>query len=505
MPVSNDIFELVRVMTRKEKSFFRRYSRLNSAGKDGAMIKLFEKLVEYSAERDTYDEEVLKNGLDAKTIKHFPVVKNNLYKLLLKSMNVCREDNNNTERVKNLLEQYDILFSKSLLKQCESILRKARKISEENEMFFHLQDIMNKERVLARYMLDADSYEKVIEKVYREQIINLEKIRNLTDMNDLGNRLTILSQKNPTAKARDESLMAELKYITEHPLLKDESKMLSSTTLKRFYNLNTVTSEWRSDHSSAMVFARKYSELVEKEVEIGKSTIHEYIISLYANATACTRVDNFDEYEIVYEKLAGIHERFEYITERDKLEAFYYLGLDVFSASASNYHPERGLKILEEAELNHEQMGRWLSVQQKIVWYFVIARFCFSKGTYNDAGRWLNRLIQIPNIDVSQDYQCYARIMNLVVAYESGNPDRIEHELRRSYYFLTKRNKIYKYERIILEYTRQAFKVRSQKEINEMLEFMHRDLSSISNDPFEKNAFDAFNMIPWLEEKLLKT
>jgi len=28
MPVSNDIFELVKAMTRKEKSFFRRYFRL---------------------------------------------------------------------------------------------------------------------------------------------------------------------------------------------------------------------------------------------------------------------------------------------------------------------------------------------------------------------------------------------------------------------------------------------------------------------------------------------
>lgn len=505
MPVSNDIFELVKVMTRKEKTFFRRYFRLNSAGKDGAMIRLFEKLSEYSSKSDKYYEEEIKNGLDVKTVRHFPVVKNKLYRLLLKSMNAYREDNSNAEIVKNLLEQYDILFSKSLLKQSENVLKKARKISEDNEMFLYLQDIMNKERVLARYMLDAVSYEKVIEKVYRDQIINLEKMRNLTDMNDLGNRITIMIQKNPTSRARNADLLSEMEYITEHPLLKDESKMLSSTTLKRFYNLNTVTSEWRSDHSSAMVFARKYSELVEKEVESGKSTIHEYIISLYTVAIGCTRSENLDEYEKVYKKFAGINERFEFITDRDKLEAFYYLGLDVLSSSASNYHPERGLKMYEEAELNHGQMDRMLSLQQKIVWYFVIARFCFFKAAYPDAGRWLNRLIQIPNIDVSQDYQCYARIMNLVVAYESGNPDRIEHELRRSYYFLTKRNKIYKYERIILEYTRQAFKVRSQKEINEMLEFMHRDLSSISNDPFEKNAFDAFNMIPWLEKKLFQT
>jgi len=466
------------------------------------MIKLFEKLVEYSAERDIYDEEELKNGLDAKTTKHFPVVKNNLYRLLLKSMNVCREDNSNIEKVKNLLEQYDILFSKSLLKQCENVLKKARNISEDNEMFLYLHDIMNKQRVLARYMLNAVSYENVIEKVYSEQLYNLEKIRNLTDMNDLGNRITLLLQKYPSAKSRDEADMKERSEIFNNPLLRDESRMLSSITLKRFYNLNVVLNEWLLDYEASFMFAKKYANEVEKDVDKNKSSIHDYIISQYSVMTSSTRTEDLVEYEKAHLKLSNIKSRFPAASERDKLEAFYYLGLDVLSSSASNYHPERGLKMLEEAELNHGQMDRMLSLQQKIIWCFVIARFCFSKGSFTDAGRWLNRLIQIPNIDVSQDYQCYARIMNLVVAYESGNPDRIEHELRRAYYFLTKRNKIYKYEKIILDYIRQAFRVRSVREINEMLEFMHRDLSAIKNDPFEENAFDAFDLLPWLERKI---
>lgn len=505
MPVSSELFDIIRVMTRKEKSFFRRYYRLNSAGRDGAALRLFEKLTEYAKAHENYEEENFKLSLDEPVRRHFAVTKNNLYNLVLKSLTEYRREDSNENKVKGLLEQYEILFSMSLLKQAEGVLKKAKKIAVRNELFMEINTILNRERTIARYILDAEGYGKVVERVHKEQTENLERLKNLSEMNHLGNRITLLLQKYPTSKTRDESGMKERDDVFNNPLMSDESKMLSSITRKRFYNFKVILNEWAGEYEASLGFAKKYADEVEKEVLSNKATLHEFNISQYSVLTSSGRAHNMDVYEIAYSKLDKFEEQFPAATERDRLEASYMLGLSVFSTAADNYHPERGEKMLLDADENIKKYERVLSIQQKIVWYFVIARFCFFKGAFADAGRWLNRLIQIPNIDVSQDYQCYARIMNLVVAYESGNPDRIEHELRRAYYFLTKRNKIYKYEKIILEYTRQAFRVRSQREINEMLELMHRDLSAIKNDPFEENAFDAFDILPWLEGKINST
>ncbi len=290
--------------------------------------------------------------------------------------------------------------------------------------------------------------------------------------------------------------------VFNNPLFTDESKMLSSTSLKRFYNLNVILKEWEGDHERSLYYAKKYADEVEKDVHENRGSLHSYSISQYSILTSSVRSNNMETYESAYSKLANFQSYFPDATERDRLEASYMLGLSVFSASADNYHPERGDKMQQDADLNFRKYEKELSFQQRIVWYFVIARFCFSKKAYPDAAIWLNRLIQLPNIDVSQDYQCYARIMNIIVAYESGNPDTIEHALRRAYYFLTKRNKVYKYERIILEYVRRSFRVRTESEINEMFVFMHRELSEIEADPFESSAFDAFNILIWLEGKI---
>lgn len=502
MAVSDDIFQLVRVMTRKEKAFFRRYSMLHSAGKEGAMTELFEKLVHYSSQHEIYDEEKLKKLLNSDTLKHLAVVKNNLYKLLLKSMHEYRDEPSNEDKVKSLIEQYDLLFSKSLLKQSRAVLMKAKKTAVKNEMFTYVHDILNRERVLARYTLDAVGYEEVVERAREEQVRNLEQIKNLAELNDLGSRFIIMAQKYPTAKVRDESIMNEMDKVMNSPLLNDEAGMLSGTAIRRFYNLKLVSADWKKDYHEMLQYTLKYAEHAEKDILSGKISIHEYIISLDSIFTASVRVGAMDDYEKAYDKLSGIPARFPQLTERDRLEAVYMLGLSVFSSSADNYHPERGERMLEEAEMNFKQFEKELSVHQKIIWYFVIARMCFCRGIYQQAGKWLNRLIAIPNIDVSQDYQCYARIMNLIVAYESGNPDSIEHSLRMAYYFLTKRNKVYQYEKIILKYIRESFRVRTEKQINEMLELMHNDLTAIFDDSFEENAFDAFNPIPWLVSKL---
>ncbi len=502
MPVSNELFGVIRVMSRKEKSFFRRYFRLHSGGKDGAMLRLFESLADYSANNDSYFEEDFKLSLEAPVRRHFPVIKNNLYNLVLKSLNEYRRENNNESKVKSLLEQYEILFSMSLLTQAEKVLKKAKKIAVNNEYFMEINTIHNRERTLARYMLDAEGYSRVVERVYKEQAENLERIKNLAEMNDLGSRITILLQKYPTSKTRDEAGEKERNDLFNNPLMSDESKMQSNVTLKRFYNFNVILSEWAGDHAASLGFAKKYADLVEKDVLKQKASLHEFIISQYSVLSSSGRAHNMEDYEIAHSKLEYFKRQFPEATERDRLEASYMLGLSVFSKAADNYHPERGEEMLVDAVENFKKYERVLSIQQKIVWYFVIARFCFFKGSYPDAGIWINRLIQIPNIDVSQDYQCYGRIMSLIVAYESGNPERIEHELRRSYYFLTKRSKIYKYEKIILDYIKQSFRVKTESEVKEMLELMLRDLEQIKDDPFEANAFDAFDMTPWLKEKI---
>ncbi|MCX7878165.1 MAG: hypothetical protein N2510_05915 [Ignavibacteria bacterium] len=502
MPVSKDIFDLIKSMNRKEKSFLRRYLKFYSSGKEGNMLKLFENLLSFAGENETYDEVRLKKKMGKDNTRHFSIIKNNLYNLLLKGINEYHEGNSPESKVKNLIEQSDILYSRMLLKQSLNALKRAKKIAVEKEMFVYLHAILSRERILARYMLDAAGYESEIRKISAETKENLVKLKNDSEMTELGSRFTLMLQKYPTSKARDSAALNAVNEITEEALLQDEKRALSNTALRKFYNIKLVASQWKEDYKNRLIYGKKYSELVEDELRKDKASIHEYIVSLYSLLVMTVRAEEYSEYEKTYRKMEEIPSVFGNLTERERKDLYYYKGISIFSTAADGMYIEWAESALKDAEENHTFYEKTLSPQQKIVWYYVIARLYFYRVKFENCRTWLNRLISLPNVDLSEDYQCYARVMNLIAAYESGNPDLIEHALRMAYYFLTKRNKIYKYEKIILNYVRQAFRVKTEKEIIEMLEFMQMDLSKIRNDPNEENAFDAFNIMPWLESKI---
>jgi hypothetical protein len=136
-----------------------------------------------------------------------------------------------------------------------------------------------------------------------------------------------------------------------------------------------------------------------------------------------------------------------------------------------------------------------------IVYYF-LASFLFSSAKYAESSKWISKILLFPASDFSSDYQCYARLMNLIVHYELKNFDHFDYAMKSTYYFLRKRNKIYKYEQVIIKYMKRALRVNTQAGLIDMFDEMKSELELIYTDNFEKNGFDAFNMIPWLEKKI---
>ena len=78
----------------------------------------------------------------------------------------------------------------------------------------------------------------------------------------------------------------------------------------------------------------------------------------------------------------------------------------------------------------------------------------------------------------------------------------MEYALKSAYHFISKRERVYKYENIIQKYLRKSFRIKTDKELKEMFREMTIELEAIRNDEYEKNAFDAFNIIPWLESRI---
>src|SRR5690606_38553536 len=104
MKPSNELFKLIKSLTKSEKRFFKLSSSLQSGDKN--YLKLFD----YIEKQEVYDEEEVKKYFkEERFIQHLPSEKNHLYKLILKSLRSFYSEQSVSSILKQELKNIEIL------------------------------------------------------------------------------------------------------------------------------------------------------------------------------------------------------------------------------------------------------------------------------------------------------------------------------------------------------------------------------------------------------------
>ena len=140
---SDNLFQLIKSLTISEKGYFIKFASQHVIGDKNKYLKLFE----FINKQTVYDENIIKqNFKNEKFIKQLTSAKNYLMNMILRSLeNYHRTDSVDT-RITILINQYKILFKKTLFNQADSTLKRAKKLALDSERFTKLIDILNEER-----------------------------------------------------------------------------------------------------------------------------------------------------------------------------------------------------------------------------------------------------------------------------------------------------------------------------------------------------------------------
>src|SRR5690606_11931358 len=121
---SEDLFRLIKSLTKSEKRFFKISSNLQSGDKN--YIKLFDAI----DAQEEYNEDALKKQFASETfIKHLPSEKNYLYKLILRSLRQYYSENTVGAQLADFIQSIEILYLKALYPECSKMVKKAKKIA----------------------------------------------------------------------------------------------------------------------------------------------------------------------------------------------------------------------------------------------------------------------------------------------------------------------------------------------------------------------------------------
>ncbi|MCO6490613.1 MAG: hypothetical protein J5I98_19515 [Phaeodactylibacter sp.] len=142
---SDALFRLAKAMTPSEKRYFHQYARRHVIGGQNNYLALFLLL----SKQEAYDEEALKEALPGPAQKrHFPVLKRQLYQLLLDCLGQYHRNAHPAERAKRKIQAAAILREKGLPGEARQELKSARKLISSYQLFLHLPELLHLEKSL---------------------------------------------------------------------------------------------------------------------------------------------------------------------------------------------------------------------------------------------------------------------------------------------------------------------------------------------------------------------
>lgn len=504
MAVSEDLFKLIKSMTAAERNYFNRYAEMHSAGKNSNYTKVFSALEKLTEKTNEYDEEVIKRGFSENLKKQLPVIKNKLFNLILRALNTYYSENKPETKIRELLENYDILYSKTLYSECDSILRKAKKIARDNELYYDLLHLLRSERTLKRDVQSIEVFGKTALEIFEEEQEIINKLKNLSEFDNLTTKAMQIVRKHLMDIPREDPAFNEIKTILNNPLLNNEELALTYNTKIHFYSVRSSLL-WKIDESEAgYESARKLVEFIESDFDKLRGRYNQYTIALNNLLSYQTMFSKFDEALITFNKLRNMENKFKgKLNEANKFKIFILSSIEGISLARSVANKDIGNEAVAYIKNGFKKYGMKIVPYHKLLIWSNVSIFYFSIEEYGEALKWVSKIINLPKIDVGFDLQCASRILNLLIQYELGNMDTLEYLIKSTQNFIGKR-KFYRFELIIIDFFKNILKLKPGEDINFLYTKMKKDISGLLTDTAEKSVIENMDMLLWIESKLQK-
>ncbi|MEW6470286.1 MAG: hypothetical protein AB1458_15335 [Bacteroidota bacterium] len=492
MKTTDDLFQLVHSMSMQEKRYFKIAASFHSRKGGSNSIRLFDAI----EKQKQYDEEKIRAAFRGETfLRHLPSEKNYLYALIRKILRQYHAQDNTDIAIKELLIDAEVLHAKSLYAHCRKILKKAKQLAYRYERFAFIPEIVRMESRL----YDMEN----LRAVYAEELAVLRKIERINRYRTLSNRVASLVATAHFQRSRKE--VAEFEKVMRHPLMRDETRADSYTAKIYFFYIRGVYYEMKGDLRKSYLTRRRFVKISESYPEQLEIHTKNYLSALNNLAISELDLRRYDDAMRTVARMKAVPSAFRAGRAEDiRITSFLFSAIMELNIYIRTGEFEKGLPAAKEAERQLKASeGRILrDAELRTEIHNSIKYIYFGAGDLKKSLFWSNRVIQESPPGIRQDIQAMARIFNLVLHYELGNTDLLEHIIRSTYRFLLRSQRLFRVETILLNYLRRSAWLSTRKEVIASFRELHKELLPLRKDRYESKAFEEFDILSWLESKI---
>ncbi|MGJ3233778.1 hypothetical protein [Marivirga sp.] len=492
---SDHLFDLIKSLTKSEKRYFRLLSQQQNESKAKYM-----QLFDFLEQKENYSAADLE-GITFIKDSQISNMKAHLMQKILQALRQFESAKNSEIHIREMIDYVQILYNRGLFRQAFDILKKAyKKVAKTGNLELKLELLKWEKNLLNQSV--GSQYSQNVQRVISEVEDANSKINLINQFTNLAVKLNAIYVK--TGYIRNDEHLKEVQNLFYEGLPQHEEDELSIHEKLSLYRLYVNYYYFLEDMEVGYQYALKWLKLYDKHPDLKNSQLNDYLSAVNQVMIAEYKLFYYHNFLKSRQRLHNLNEQMQNsVNENIRNRLIKYVYVHEFNRIFMLGKFNLGVKLLKRLSPDLEAFIQRSDEHSRIILFYKIACLYFGDSQYHKALEWLNRVQQDEKADLREDIHSFARILSLIAHYELGNMEVIDYYIRSTYRFLLKKGELHLFQKYIMRFLRKlAGEFREEELIPEFKKLLN-NLEPLQDIRYEKRSFIYFDIIAWLESKIM--
>ena len=407
MKHKEDLFHLIRAMSKSEKRYF-----TIDAKKSGRRSSNYLELFQAINQMEEYSEQKLQKKFG----KNLPADKSYLYDAILRSMRDYRSSKSRAARIKEMILDARYLYERGLYHQSEERFIQAKELAQELDDQLALLEI-SREQLNYVWVTKPKDYGPQINRLLDEKDEYIENINEELRYLSMSYQIQMAKSQPDKVEQIRPHIPAGLGDATPPRSIHAKRRFLQSCAL--YFDLLA------KDDEKANVYYSKMVELWDQYPAIKEEEYIRYIADIFNLLHNSYNQKKYEQFEHLLTKIeneqpSNYHDQRLLFKQLTNYKLLYYLNLGI----------EEGHEILVEQVIHGISAYKLNPVSQLII-AFNLTLLLFILERHQLSLEWCEQILKNYNRKVSNDnFQLATLLIQLLCSYEIGDIDQLDSSIR---------------------------------------------------------------------------
>lgn len=498
MKPSTELFKLVKSLTKSEKRFFKMSSSLQAGDKN--YLKIFDVI----EKQDEYDEEALKKEFKNETfIKHLPSEKNHLYRLILKSLRSFYSEQSISSILKQEIKNVEVLYNKALYKECEKFVARAKVLAADYEKFYYWFELISWQKKLLEEAFEEGEFSTNLDELVKEEELVIAKLRNLAEYQVIYSKINLIFRSGGFTRNEKERQIVE--DIADYHLIKGKNTAISTRAASMCYYIKGLCAATNRNFEDSFQFFNRVREILDNNPKIKEDSPQRYVMTMFHLLRCFIDSHDFENARTMLAELRSLTDTKGFNSTDISIKIFantYNQELNLLH-QMGEFH--KSIELIAEIDKKTVSIKDKLSKEQELLFLYHKAYSFFGVGEYKKALSYLIEVLNDNEQNLRQDIYSFSRLLNLIIHFELENYDYLEYVIKSTNRYLSKYEKDYKIEDVLIKNIRRLAKAPNNIAQLEIFENMKKEVEKLLQEHQEQVLLEYFNISAWINSKLNKS